>query len=117
MEKSAYNLEAYKAIREEIHRRVDIHFRLILAKYILVGALLAYLITNRDRASIAVSPLLVSAAFAFLLDVTILENLGWVRICGVFIRDNIETTELSVVRWEGGAAQVDLIWYLFSFGF
>lgn len=114
MDKNAYSLEAYSSIRAEIRARLDAHFRLTLAKYVLVGALLAFLLTSQDGVLIPVSPFLVAAIFAFLLDVAILENLGWIRSAGTFIKDRIENTDLRVVRWESEGAQAGGRWNCFN---
>lgn len=114
MDKNAYSLEAYSSIRSEIRARLDAHFRLTLAKYLLVGALLAFLMTSQAEILIRFPPLLVAAIFAFLLDVAILENLGWIRSAGAFIKDRIENTPLRVVRWESEGAQAAGRWNCFN---
>jgi hypothetical protein len=114
MEKNAYNIEVFKSLREEIHRRIDIHYRIILTKYVLVGGLFAYLLTHAAELRTGVSPFLVASALSFSLDIVILENLGWIRTAGSFIRNNIETSDLAIVKWETRAAQPGNRWTCFT---
>ncbi|HYV15517.1 MAG TPA: hypothetical protein VE972_05820 [Conexibacter sp.] len=113
MKKDDYNLEAFKSIRDEINRRIEIHYRVVLTKYVLVGSLFAYLVTHRS-AYAHVSPFEVASAFAFILDVIVLENLGWIRSAGSFIRNTIETTPIEIVKWETRGAQPDNRWTCFT---
>ena len=114
MDKDAFNLEAYKSIRDEINRRIDIHYKIITTKYAFVGILLAFSLTSLADLRIGFSPFVVAAALAFLLDVVILENLGWIRNAGHFIRTRVENTPLSIVRWEGQGAQTGGKWNCFT---
>jgi hypothetical protein len=114
MKKDDFNLEVYKSLRDEINRRIEIHYRVILTKYLVVGGLFAYLVTHAPVITASVSPFLVSGGFAFVLDVIVLENLGWIRNAGSFVRNNIESTELAVVRWETRGAQPENIWTCFT---
>ncbi len=114
MKKDDFNLEVYKSLREEINRRIEIHYRVIMAKYIVVGGLFAYLVTHASVVAANVSPFLISGGFAFVLDLIVLENLGWIRNAGSFVRNNIESTQLEIVRWETRGAQPDNVWTCFT---
>lgn len=112
MKKDDYNLEFFKYIREEINKRVDIHYKLLLSKIALSGAMFAFLIGQTKN--IPISPYLVTAIFAFLIDIVVLENLGWIRSAGVYIKQNIENTELNILRWETDFTQASSTWTCFS---
>jgi hypothetical protein len=135
VKKDDYNLEFFKYIREEINKRVDIHYKLLLSKVALAGAMFAFLIGQAK--TIPVSPYLITAIFAFLIDIVVLENLGWIRKAGVYIfaflidivvlenlgwirkagvyiKQNIENTELNILRWETDFTQASSAWTCFS---
>src|ERR1051326_6990766 len=98
MDRGSFNLEAYKALRGEIILRIGLHYKLILAKYALGGALFAYLVTHQAQIDASVSPFLIVSGFAFLLDVAILENLGLTRTIGSFIKKHVETADRKSTR-------------------
>lgn len=98
-----FNIEYFKFLRLEILQRIDTHFKLILAKFGLTGALFAFL--WKGTQPLAVSPFLVASIFAFLFDVVILENLGWIRSAGAYIKENLEEIDLPIVKWEHDFAQ------------
>lgn len=110
MKASDFNIEYFKAIRDEITKRIQIHFRLVLAKFALAGILFAYL----HGKSVGISPFLVAGVFAFLFDIVILGNLGWIRAAGTYVRCYIEDIELPIVKWEHDFAQVKGVWTCFS---
>ena len=113
MKTADFNLEYFKYIRDEITKRVQMHYKLVLAKFVLTGALFAFL--WKSPTTISISPFLFASIFSFLLDVVILENLGWIRSAGSYIKQNIESTELPIVKWEHDFAQAEIEkkWSLF----
>jgi hypothetical protein len=116
MLKDEFNIEYFKSIREEINMRVKIHYQLVLSKFAFGGGLLAFMLTN--KLLLPLSPFAVTACFFMLIDIAILENLGWIRSAGAFVRKNIEDTELQIIKWETGFTQTDGIWSCFNmFGY
>lgn len=110
MKASDFNIEYFKSIRDEITTRIQIHFRLVVGKFVLAGALFAYL----QKTGVAVSPFLFASIFAFLFDIVILENLGWIRSAGAYVKRNLEDTDLPIVKWEHDFCQVNGAWTCFS---
>lgn len=113
MQKDDFNLAILKALRQEINIRIIINYILTGVKYIVGLGLLIYLLYGNHLNEI-VSPFLFTATFAFLLDIAILENLGWIRNAGSFIRRNLENTDLTIVRWESEGAQTGGVWSCFT---
>src|SRR5215472_1193056 len=114
IDKQSFNLEVYKSLRAEMDLRINNYYRLILAKYTFGGALLAYLITHRTQLTANISPFLIVSGFAFLLDVAILGNLGWMKMAGAFIKDHIETIDPDLIKWETIGAQPSDKWSCFT---
>ena len=112
MKKDDYNLTFFAYIREEINKRIEIHYKLVLAKFALAGGLFAFLLSQGDE--IKISSFLLASIFAFLVDIVILENLGWVRSAGHYIKNNIENTEQNILRWETDFTQFGGSWNCFS---
>lgn len=67
-----------------------------------------------NKNNVPVSAFQITALFAFLFDIVILENLGWVRSAGTFIKNNLENTEHPVVRWESDFIQLGGSWSCYS---
>ena len=61
MKLSEYNIEAFKFIRLEIDNRVQMHYKMVMWKIALGGALVAFLLEKGQ--SLTASPLLVAAIF------------------------------------------------------
>jgi hypothetical protein len=115
MKTSDFNLEYFKFIREEILKRLDLHYKLVLSKFAFAGILFAFL--SKTPPSTALSAFALASIFCFLFDVVILENLGWIRSAGAFVRQNIEQVDLPTVRvlkWETHFAQRSGPWRCFS---
>jgi len=112
MKVSEYNIEYFKFIRDEITKRIQIHYKLVLAKFVLCGAVLAFLIKSPTPMNI--SPFLVPATLAFLIDILILENLGWIRSAGAYVRQNIENNSPETINWEHDFAQAGGKWACFG---
>ncbi len=106
MKTSDFNIEYFKFLRLEILQRIDTHYKLILAKFGLTGALFAFLWKGSQPS--LVSPFLVASIFSFLFDVVILENLGWIRSAGAYIKQNVEDIDLPILKWEHDFAQASL---------
>ena len=112
MKRENFNLELFKSLREEINLRISIHYRTLAIKYSLTGVIFTFLISDNK---IQVSAFTVSALFAFLFDVLMLENLGWIRSTGDFIKRNIEGNmaiidevvkdEKEIIKWETDQTQ------------
>lgn len=114
MRLSEYNIEAFKFIRVEIDNRVQMHYKMVMWKIALGGALIAFLLEKGQ--SIAVPPFLISAIFLFLMDIVIVENLGHIRSAGAFIKNNVENFEEKddIIKWESDFAQAGDSWGCFS---
>jgi len=114
MKKDEYNLEAYKFIRQEIDKRIDIHYKVIMWKIIVAGAIIAFLLDKGEN--IPISPYVITSIFLFLMDIVILENLGHIKSAGAFIKKNIETFEGNdlILKWENDFAQAGGNWGCFS---
>ena len=112
MRKDEYNLAVFKSIREEINRRIDTHFKLVLAKFALGGGIFAFLV-GKD-VNLEVSPYFTTAIFLLLFDVLVLENLGWIRNAGHFIKQHIESNQQNIIRWESEFAQANSKWVCFT---
>ena len=118
MRASEFNLVYFRYIREEILRRVEIHYRIVIMKMTAVGAILAFMLKGNLSEALMPSssaPFIVASIVAFLMDVLILENLGWLRSAGTYIRENIENGEDWLVNWERDFAQRNNQWACFSF--
>ena len=118
MKKDEYNLEAYKFIRQEIEKRLDIHYKVIMWKIIVAGAMIAFLLDKGKN--IPISPYVITSIFLFLMDIVIVENLGHIKSAGAFIKKNIETFEGNnlILKWENDFAQTNGNWGCFSaFGY
>ena len=114
MKQDEYNIEAYKFIRQEISQRIDIHYKVIMWKFIVAGALIAFLL---DKGKIIpISPYAITPMFLFLMDIIILENLGHIKSAGAFIKKNIETFENNdlILKWESDFALAGGNWGCFS---
>ncbi|MBN2021143.1 MAG: hypothetical protein JW749_13070 [Sedimentisphaerales bacterium] len=112
MNSSDYNLEYFRFIRDEITKRIQTHYRMVFAKIIIVGALLAFLL--KGTCNIPVSPYVIPSIFALLMDVIILENLGWIRSAGAYVKKNIEDIDLPIIKWEHDFAQTGGEWACFG---
>ena len=114
MRKDEYNLAAFKSIREEINLRIDTHFKLALAKFALGGGIFAFLVRKDVNLEVSVSPYFTTAIFLLLFDVLILDNLGWIRSAGHFIKQHIESDQQKIIRWESEFAQANGKWVCFT---
>jgi len=118
MHQEEYNIEAYKFIRQEIDKRIDIHYKFVMWKIVVGGAMIAFLLDKGK--SIPVSPYIITPIFLYLMDIIILENLGHIKSAGSYIKKNIETFEGNdfIIKWESDFAQMDGNWGCFtSFGY
>lgn len=116
MKASDFNLEYFKFIRDEIIKRIQIHYRLIATKFVLTGALFAFL--WKEMNSTGFSAFLIPSIVTFLFDIIILENLGWIRSAGAYVKQNIENDSLPIINWEHDFAQCGGEWACFSpFGY
>ena len=108
-----FNLAYFKAIRDEITKRIEIHFKLIIAKFVLVGAVLSYLLINKEI--VGLPAFLIASMFSFLFDIVILGNMGWVRGAGHYVKNNLEDVDLPIVKWEHDFTQIEGVWTCFTF--
>ena len=46
MKREDYNIAILKSLREEIHLRISIHYRVLTIKYVLTGAIFTFLINK-----------------------------------------------------------------------
>jgi hypothetical protein len=114
VQRDSFNVVMIKSLRTEINLRVTIHFALILTKYIASAiVILGIVLWGPPQASPALG-LLVAAIFGFLIDIVILENLGWVRTAGSFQKCNLENSDLLIVKWESKVAQSGNAWTCFT---
>jgi len=113
MKRDEFNIEYFKFIRAEIIKRIDIHYKLVLAKYAFTGSLFAYLLSKQEK--VEISPFLLASIFSFLFDFIILENISWIRGAGKYIKEDIEDTNLPIMKWETDRAQLSGAWTCFSF--
>lgn len=113
MQVDRFNIAYFKAIRDEITRRVEMHFKLVVAKFALAGALLAYLLINREVVNL--SPFLIASMFCFLFDIVIIGNMGWIRGAGHYVKNNLEYVDLPIVKWETDFTQIEGVWTCFTF--
>lgn len=95
--------EYFRSIRQEITDRIKIHYTLLWTKLLVVGGVFSLLNSNQDLPNI--SPFLASSIFSFCFDIVMVDNLGWIRGAGQFIRKNIEDKKLTNVLWENYFAQ------------
>ncbi len=79
-------------------------------KFIVTGALLSFLLTHEGQ--IPVSPFVVGSICAFLFDILLLENLGWIRSTGDFVKWKVEDESFQI-RWEREFAQHSNSWQCF----
>lgn len=112
MKKDDFNIEFFKYIREEIIKRIEIHYKVVLVKFVLTGGLFAFILSKKQE--ISISAFLIASIFAFLFDIVILENLGWIRSAGYFIKNNIEDIDLKILKWETDFAQCGGSWCCFT---
>ncbi|STZ63263.1 Uncharacterised protein [Moraxella lacunata] len=110
MKKDEYNIEIFKSIREEINSRIGVHYNLILSKLALSGGLFSFLY-GKD---ILISPFFIASIFSLIFDIIIIENLGWIRGAGNYIKNYIENSNLNIVRWETNFAQSSNQWVCFT---
>jgi len=108
-----FNLAYFRAIRDEITKRIEIHFKLVIAKFVLVGAVLSYLLIHKEV--VGLPPFLIASMFSFLFDIVILGNMGWVRGAGHYVKNNLEDTDLNIVKWEHDYTQIEGVWTCFTF--
>jgi hypothetical protein len=106
MKTTEFNIEYFKFLRLEILQRIGTHYKLVLAKFGLTGALFAFFWNGSQPPSI--SPFLVASIFSFLCDIVILENLGWIRSAGAYIKQNIENIDRGILKWEHDFAHTEL---------
>jgi hypothetical protein len=111
MNAEEYNIEYFKCIRDEITKRIQLHYRLLTGKIAIIGGVLAYL--ARSGTSTPLDPFLTCSILGFFLDVAMLENLGWIRSAGAYVRRNIETGHPRLVNWERDFAQKGGHWACF----
>ena len=95
------DLEYFKSIRQEITDRIKIHYALLGTKLTIVGGVVSFL----AKESLGVSPLLAASIFAFFFDVVLVENLGWIRGAGGFMKEHFEKHNFTRVEWEQHFAQ------------
>jgi hypothetical protein len=112
MKSAEYNKEIFSSIRQEINQRISIHYTMMFGKYAVLGAVLAFLI--KDGSNLQVSPLLLAALTSMLLDLVIVENLGWVHSAGHFIKTRVEAHSDGIIRWESDFAQHRGRWVCFT---
>ena len=105
------DLEYFKFIRQEILDRIGIHYKTLVTKFILVGAIFAFSLANSDK--LGLSAFLLASVFSFLFDILLLENLGWIKSAGKYVKDKIEDDSFSV-RWEHDFAHYGGKWHCFS---
>ena len=86
MQINEYNITLYKSLREEINLRINTHYKTLIFKFAGMGAIFSVLIAQ----SIVAVPFVAAAVYGFLLDILMLENLGWIRGCGGFIKKQVE---------------------------
>lgn len=105
-----HDLEYFKFIRQEILDRIKIHYYALILKFTVTGGLLSFLLTyGKD---IPVSPFLLGSLLACLFDVLLLENLGWIRAAGSFVKWEVEDASFQI-RWEHDFAQHGNRWQCF----
>lgn len=114
MEKDSFNAEMLRSLRNEINIRIALHFALLLIKYTLGTTVILTVVATNFPNRFAALGLLIAATLAFLLDVVILENLGWIRTVGAFQKNYIENTSQPIVRWESKGAQTGGAWNCFT---
>lgn len=114
MQREAFNLAMLRALRSEINIRIAVHFGLLFTKYIVGTVILLTVVATNFPGNLAALGLLIAAILALLLDIVILENLGWVRAAGSFQKNHLENTELNILRWESKAAQPGEAWSCFT---
>lgn len=105
MQRNEYNIAIFKSLREEINLRISTHYRTLIFKFVGMGAIFSVLFAQE----ILAIPFVAAAAYGFLLDILMLENLGWIRSCGGFIKDKVEATDKvfqpqekppEIIKWE-----------------
>ncbi|MBU0519124.1 hypothetical protein KJ564_09345 [bacterium] len=107
-------LKYFESIRNEINQRVQTHYSLVVYKFLLVGGVLSFLISS-TCGSKQIPAFLVSSIFAFLFDFIILENLGWIRDAGKFIKNHIEDKNPGLqFNWESKFIQSSKHWRCFD---
>ncbi|MEQ1714299.1 MAG: hypothetical protein ABL908_23275 [Hyphomicrobium sp.] len=112
MKKDTFNERSFSSARDEINKRIELHHKLLFEKYALAGAVLAFLLDKgRD---LGVSPFLLASLMGLFMDIVIIENLGWIRAAGHYIRTHIESSPLGIVRWENDFAQRNGNWTCFT---
>ncbi|MEQ1713186.1 MAG: hypothetical protein ABL908_17535 [Hyphomicrobium sp.] len=112
MKKDTFNEKIFSSARDEINKRIELHHKLLFEKYALAGAVLAFLLDKgRD---LGVSPFLLASLMGLFMDIVIIENLGWIRAAGHYIRTHIESSQLGIVRWESDFAQRTGNWTCFT---
>jgi hypothetical protein len=99
------DLECYKSIRQEITDRIKIHYTLIGTKLLIIGGIFSLL--SKSQNSVTISPFLMSGLIAFFFDIVLVDNLGWIRGAGKFIKKNIEDKNYTHLMWESHFAQPD----------
>lgn len=111
MIKNDCDIEYFKFIRQEILDRIGIHYKTLVTKFIIVGGLFAFSLANSEK--VGLSPFILSSIFAFLFDILLLENLGWIRNAGKYVKDKIED-ETFAIRWENDFALYGDKWQCFN---
>lgn len=111
-----YDIEAFKFIRKEIQLRINIHYKLLIYKLSFSAALFTFL---NNSQTIKLSPFWLTAIFSFFFDIIIVENLGWVRNAGAYIKKFIENKMLDedkqpMIYWEKDFTQCNNQWKCFT---
>ena len=105
-----HDLEYFKFIRQEILDRIGLHYKVLVTKLVTTGGIFSFLLVNAGK--ISVSPFLVAALWSFLFDVLLLENLGWIRSAGDFVKCEVEDQDFKI-QWERNFAQHRNQWQCF----
>ncbi|MHC4388148.1 MAG: hypothetical protein ACYSX1_06035 [Planctomycetota bacterium] len=107
-----HDLEYFKFIRQEILDRIGIHYKTLVIKFITVGATFSFLaVKGKD---LDLSPFLPASILSCLFDILLLENLGWIRSAGTYIKNEVEDGSFHI-KWEREFAQYNDEWQCFAF--
>jgi hypothetical protein len=108
MEKNAFNLAYFGSIRQEINDRIKIHYGVLTTKYIATGAAFSFLWTcTKDRPEWQTGAFVAPSLLSFFLDVLLLENLGWIKGAGGFIKKYVEKEPVDKEQVEDSPATVE----------
>jgi hypothetical protein len=107
-----FDLEYFRSIRQEISDRIKMHYTLLGTKLFIVGGVFSLL--GAGEANGKTSPFLVAAAFSFIFDIVLVENLGWIKRAGLFIKRRFESEGRTSIPWEHEFAQPKGKWTCFE---